>query len=213
MTFLSIWSVFAPVVASALMIPNSPPGAELITPILQQSTPTIAIVPVDKPAMTSEEGILAEGPITPAINPDVTLSKKSLKSLVADLATANTVDAAHDCLAATVYFESRAEPLEGQLAVAEVVINRTKSKRFRRTICDVVKQPKQFSFVRGGAIPYADRKSRSWKRAVAVAKIARENLWSSSASKALYFHADYAKPGWRHRLQHQATLGNHIFYR
>jgi spore germination cell wall hydrolase CwlJ-like protein len=211
MTFLSIWSVFAPVVASALMIPNTPPGAELITPIIQESTPTIAIVPAEKLAMASNDGIRDVAPA--ALGQNSALSKKSLKALVADLATAKTTDAAHDCLAATVYFESRAEPLEGQLAVAEVVINRTKSKRFRRTICDVVKQPKQFSFVRGGAIPYADRSSRSWKRAVAVAKIARENLWSSSASKALYFHADYAKPGWRHRLQHQATLGNHIFYR
>src|SRR3546814_7999380 len=80
--------------------------------------------------------------------------------LVVDLSTPTTRDAAHDCLAATIYHESRAEPLEGQLAVAEVVINRTQSPSFRRTICGVVTQPKQFSFVRNGAIPYPDRNSR-----------------------------------------------------
>src|SRR3546814_1142084 len=84
--------------------------------------------------------------------------------LVVDLSTPTTRDAAHDCLAATIYHESRAEPLEGQLAVAEVVINRTQSPSFRRTICGVVTQPKQFSFVRNGAIPYPDRNSRAWKR-------------------------------------------------
>src|SRR3546814_17950769 len=90
-----------------------------------------------------------------------------------------------DCLAATIYHESRAEPLEGQLAVAEVVINRTQSPSFRRTICGVVTQPKQFSFVRNGAIPYPDRHSRAWKRSVAVARIARENLWSRSAANEI----------------------------
>src|SRR3546814_3607007 len=83
-------------------------------------------------------------------------SARTLKGLVADLSTPTTREAAHDCLAATIYHESRAEPLEGQLAVAEVVINRTQSPSFRRTICGVVTQPKQFSFVRNGAI---DRKS------------------------------------------------------
>lgn len=138
---------------------------------------------------------------------------KSLNSLVADLSSPLTSDASHDCLAATVYYESRAEPLEGQLAVAEVVINRTQAPNFRRTICGVVKQPDQFSFVRGGAIPFPDRNSRSWRRAVAVAKIARENLWSSKAAEALYFHADHVSPRWRHKFKAQATLGNHIFYR
>jgi spore germination cell wall hydrolase CwlJ-like protein len=138
---------------------------------------------------------------------------RTLKGLVADLSTPNTSDSSHDCLAAAIYHESRAEPLEGQLAVAEVVINRTQSRSFRRTICGVVTQPNQFSFVRRGAIPFPDRNSRAWKRSVAIARIARDNLWSSSAAHALYFHADYASPSWRHSKKLQATLGNHIFYR
>src|SRR3546814_10874082 len=78
--------------------------------------------------------IIADQPAKPAPKS----SARTLKGLVADLSTPTTRDAAHDCLAATIYHESRAEPLEGQLAVAEVVINRTQSPSFRRTICGVV---------------------------------------------------------------------------
>src|SRR3546814_11077239 len=82
--------------------------------------------------------IIADQPAKPAPKS----SARTLKGLVADLSTPTTRDAAHDCLAATIYHESRAEPLEGQLAVAEVVINRTQSPSFRRTICGVVTQPR-----------------------------------------------------------------------
>lgn len=115
-----------------------------------------------------------------------------------------------ECLADAVYFESKGEPLSGQLAVAEVIINRTTSGRFPTSICSVVKQPGQFSFVRGGRIPDAPE-GQQYRTAAAIAKVALADAWDSPAPQALYFHARRVSPGWnRARV---ATIGNHIFFR
>ncbi len=78
---------------------------------------------------------------------------RSLADLVADYSGTETPDAETECLARAVYWESKGEPLAGQLTVAEVIINRARSGRFASTICGVVRQRGQFSFVRGGHIP------------------------------------------------------------
>jgi len=136
---------------------------------------------------------------------------RSLADLVADYAGAETPDEETDCLARAVYWESKGEPLAGQLAVAEVIINRSQSGRFASTICGVVRQRGQFSFVRGGYIPAAPQGSRDWRTAVAIAQIARQDLADGGAPRALFFHARRARPGWR--LTRVATVGNHVFYR
>lgn len=120
-------------------------------------------------------------------------------------------DAELNCLAIGVYYESKGEPLEGQLAVAEVILNRAESGRFPRTVCGVLKQRGQFSFVRGGQLPQPPESARAWKTALAVAKVARGDLWDSKVSNALYFHARYVSPGWRRARV--GSVGNHIFYR
>ena len=136
---------------------------------------------------------------------------RSLDELVARHASARTSDEQHECLAGAVYFESKGEPLRGQLSVAEVILNRTRSGRFPASVCGVVKQRGQFSFVRGGRIPAVARASAAWKRAVAIAHIARAKLADGAAPKALFFHARYVSPRWR--LTRVAAVGNHIFYR
>jgi len=136
---------------------------------------------------------------------------RSLSELVADHAGTETPDEETECLARAVYWESKGEPLAGQLTVAEVIINRSQSGRFASTICGVVRQRGQFSFVRGGHIPQAREGSRDWRVAVAIARIARQDLADGSAPRALFFHARHARPGWR--LTRVATVGNHVFYR
>lgn len=116
-----------------------------------------------------------------------------------------------NCLAAGVYHESKGEPLEGQLAVAKVILNRTLSGRFPRSVCGVLKQRGQFSFVRGGSIPQPPASAKAWKTALAVAKVARADKWDSKVSQALYFHAAHVSPGWRRARV--GSVGNHIFYR
>jgi spore germination cell wall hydrolase CwlJ-like protein len=138
--------------------------------------------------------------------------RRSLAELVALHASAETEDSEHECLANAIYFESKGEPLSGQLSVAEVVLNRATSGKFPKSICGVVKQSRQFSFVRGGRLPAVPRASAAWKKAVAVASIAQQDLADSPASRALFFHATRVRPGWR-GLTRVATVGNHIFYR
>lgn len=117
------------------------------------------------------------------------------------------------CLAQAIYFEARGEPLDGQLAVGQVVVNRSHSGLYPADYCSVVTQPAQFSFVRRGVIPQADIASRAWARAKAVAQIAHQELWQSEAKDALFFHASYVKPSWAHRKTALARIDTHIFYR
>lgn len=120
-------------------------------------------------------------------------------------------DAELNCLAIGVYYESKGEPLEGQLAVAEVILNRAKSGRFPASVCGVLTQRGQFSFVRGGRLPQPPAGTRAWKTALAVAQVARDDSWDSRVSNALFFHARYVSPGWRRARV--GSVGNHIFYR
>ena len=115
------------------------------------------------------------------------------------------------CLAGAIYFEGRGEPLAGQLAVAQVILNRTKSGRFPTGVCDVIKQRGQFSFVRRGEIPAVSPSRSAYRTAVAVAKVALSQAWASTAGKALYFNTPGNRPG--ARVQKVAAIGNHIFYR
>ena len=133
------------------------------------------------------------------------------------LVAANSVGAALDeqgkCLATAVYFESMGESLEGQLAVANVVINRARSGRYPSSWCGVVKQKAQFSFVRGGRFPHVNTASDAWRKAEAIARIAALNLTSAVSSDVLWYHADYVAPRWRNNLQRAEQIGAHIFYR
>ena len=140
-------------------------------------------------------------------------ARRSLDALVAEHAGIDTTDEQFECLASAVYFESRGEPLEGQLAVAEVILNRVASGRFRSTICQVVTQPSQFSFVRRGQIPQAPRSSAAWQRAVAIARIAIDNLHDVTGDDSLFFHATYVRPAWGRANARIARIGNHVFYR
>lgn len=150
-------------------------------------------------------------PVPAPAEPAETRAPLGLAELVAEHSGTWTADAEHDCLAGAVYFESKGEPLRGQLSVAEVILNRMRSGRFPKSACGVVKQRGQFSFVRGGRIPAIARGSLAWKRAVAIAHIAREGLADGGAPRALFFHARYVSPRWR--LTRVAAVGNHIFYR
>lgn len=136
-----------------------------------------------------------------------------LYALVDKFATNAPLDEQTNCLATAIYFESRGESLEGQLAVAHVVMNRAASGRYPPTWCEVVKQPYQFSFVRHGEFPQADTNSEAWKKAEAVAELAAANVVPSISPDVLWYHANYVAPSWRHNLQEVRQIGAHIFYR
>ena len=173
-----------------------------------------AIATIDAPSLPAPAPVTLEAiaaPQAPAVEAEAKPAVRSLTEMVGDLRGSETQDAEHDCLATAIYFESKGEPLHGQLAVAEVVMNRAASGRFPKSLCGVVKQPGQFSFVRGGRLPSLPRASAHWKTAVAIASIARQDLADSEAENALFFHARRVSPVWKRKRV--ATLGNHVFYR
>ncbi|BBB13849.1 cell wall hydrolase [Sphingopyxis sp. FD7] len=165
--------------------------------------PTEAELPVEEQG-DPERDAAPESENTPPV------TAASLAALVAATPKPATIDGELRCLAGAVYFESRGESLPGQLAVAHVVINRARSGRFPASLCGVVHQKRQFSFVRGGRMP-AIREGAQWDTAVAIAQIALDGSWKNHAPGALFFHARYVSPGWR--KTRIAQIDNHIFYR
>ncbi len=166
------------------------------------SAPTVEYVsePVVQPA--PESGSAASAP-----------AASSLSELVSAMPRDAALSREMECLAGAIYFEARGEPLAGQLAVGQVVVNRSESGRYPDDYCGVVYQPSQFSFVRGGRMPSIDRSSIAWHRASAIARIAHQGLWDSQAGDSLYFHARYVRPSWSRTKIARATIDSHIFYR
>jgi N-acetylmuramoyl-L-alanine amidase len=135
-----------------------------------------------------------------------------LYALVGKYATDAQLDEQTTCLATAVYFEARGESLEGQLAVARVVMNRAASGKYPPSWCATVKQPAQFSFVRNGQFPQVGVGSDAWRKAQAVAELAAANIVPSIRNDVLWYHATYVAPSWGQRLSVDQKIGAHIFY-
>jgi N-acetylmuramoyl-L-alanine amidase len=136
-----------------------------------------------------------------------------LYALVDRYSAGATLSDEANCVATAVYFEARGESLEGQLAVAKVVMNRAASGKYPTSWCGVVKQPAQFSFVRHGAFPWVDVQSDAWRKAQGVTRLAINNAVPSLSNDVLWYHADYVAPSWGHHLSFVQKIGQHIFYR
>jgi len=138
-------------------------------------------------------------------------------SLVERYANASgpALDEQANCIAIAVYHEARGESVEGQLAVARVIMNRAASGKYPASWCGTVKQPWQFSFVnpRTGEFPFTDMSSNSWRKAVAVTRLATSNTIPMLSNDVLWYHADYVAPSWGRRLTRVNKIGTHIFYR
>jgi N-acetylmuramoyl-L-alanine amidase len=192
---------------------------EMNTPNVTPATPASALTPT--PAV--ETSIPASTPAAPVAQPAaiaatpepqprvIEAPRRALAQAVEAFTAGAAGDAEQDCLATAVYFEAKGEPLRGQLAVAQVILNRTHSGRFPSSVCGVVRQKGQFSFVRGGRLPAAPRSSAAWRTAVAIARRALDGTSERPAANALFFHARSVSTGW-HAVR-VATIGNHLFYR
>jgi spore germination cell wall hydrolase CwlJ-like protein len=167
-------------------------------------------------APTSNAVVTEAVPMTEAVavglendEPAISAPAPSLSQLVARIDADNVVDDRDlNCLATAVYFESRGEPMEGQLAVAQTIINRVESGRYASTVCGVINQPKQFSYDRSRT----PRAGQDWETAQAIARIAMEDMWHEVAPRAVSFHARRVAPKWAGKTR-VATIGNHVFYR
>ena len=138
-----------------------------------------------------------------------------LYALVDRFSTASQLDEQANCIAVAVYHEARGESLEGQLAVAKVIMNRAASGKYPPSWCATVKQPWQFSFVnpRSGQFPYTNTDCVAWRKAVGVTQLAINNAFPSVDNDVLWYHATYVAPSWGRRLNMAQKIGTHIFYR
>jgi N-acetylmuramoyl-L-alanine amidase len=138
-----------------------------------------------------------------------------LYALVDKFAAGEPLNDEANCVAVAVYHEARGESLEGQLAVAKVIMNRARSGKYPTSWCGVVKQPWQFSFVnpRSGYMPSVDQSSASWRKALGVTRLAVANAVQTVPEDCLWYHADYVAPSWGRRLTRVEKIGAHIFYR
>ena len=136
-----------------------------------------------------------------------------LYALVDRFAAGAPLTAEANCIAVAVYHEARGESLEGQMAVAKVIMNRAASGKYPTSWCGVVKQPWQFSFVRRGQFPSVDQSSTAWHKALGVTRLAVANAVQSVPSECLWYHADYVAPSWGRNLTRVEKIGAHIFYR
>jgi len=110
------------------------------------------------------------------------------------------------CLVESIYHEARGETLKGQQLVATVIINRVRSSKYPNTICEVVKQPYQFScFNRKLSI----KDKKSWSKIYNRAKLFLEPI----NSKIMYYHNTSVSPNWASQKTKVLQAGNHIFYR
>lgn len=205
----------APVSIIPHQISVAPESPQIVVPVQIDAygafaeTPAVPEAALDATA-TLPPVVVAPAPIAP--EPVLPAKRATLAQLVATHRSSSIPDRERECLAGAIYFESKGEPLSGQVAVGQVIANRANSGRFPKSWCGVVFQRSQFSFVRGGNLPAIPRSSAHWKTAVAVAHIVANDLTDAVVPKALFFHARYVSPNWK-RLSRVATVGNHVFYR
>ena len=136
-----------------------------------------------------------------------------------------------ECMALNIYHEARGERIEGQVAVSQVVLNRKKSNFFPNTVCGVIKQAKisrwylenhnrevpvrnqcQFSW-------YCDGKSdnprdmRAWGHSLTIASQVMRGEHPDLTQGAMFYHAHYVEPYWKHTMLHVGNVGDHLFYK
>ena len=125
-------------------------------------------------------------------------------------------DAQFECLAKALYFEARGEPVEGQVAVAEVVLNRVDSPRFPETICEVVHEARtrscQFSFMCDGKAETI-RDDEAWATAARISRAMIDGAPRRLTGGATFFHAGFVRPFWAGKFALTAEIGGHLFYR
>jgi hypothetical protein len=194
--------------------PAGEPGSIFDAPVEREDLPPLPSDPgvVMKNGTGGGQSVAAKGevtgehqrPMTPAelLGLDETTRSKSEK-----------------CLAEAIYFESRGEAVRGQMAVAQVILNRVFSGKYPNTVCGVVYQNAhrrlhcQFTFACDG-IPDIVREPDMWERAQTIAaEMLDGKLWLPEVGKATHYHASWVRPGWVREMTKMHRLGVHTFYR
>ncbi len=209
----------------------APSGAALKTPTVTAlyatkpaASVTVALPSASPTVMLANGTRIAAVPPAPASAAAPAIAREAawlyrngwpLYALVDRYGAGAPLDEQSNCIAVAIYHEARGESLDGQLAVARVIMNRASSGKYPGSWCGVVKQPWQFSFVnpRTGDYPAVNFSSASWRKAQAITRLAISNAVPSLSHDVLWYHADYVAPSWGRRLSRVQKIGTHIFYR
>ena len=130
------------------------------------------------------------------------------------------------CMAANIYHEAKNQPMVGQIAVAQVVMNRANDSRYPDNVCDVIKQGLtykngkvvlgkcQFSWYCDGKKDDVDKKSEKWRNSLRYASMVKTNRITLDVTEgATHYHATYVRPAWARTKTKTVRINRHIFYR
>ncbi len=208
-----LWSL----TALTLLVGAPSASASLGTNIYSAFVPVtkVSLISPDELTPAEKEKIEALNSLVPA-NPALAIAapRFSLDALGADPLSATS---ALDCMTAAIYYEAASEPITGQRAVAQVILNRLRHPAFPNSVCDVVFQGSerssgcQFTFTCDGSLARAPAPGL-WSRARGVAAAALGGFVETSVGHATHYHATYVLPYWAPRLEKLTTIGSHIFY-
>ena len=177
-----------------------------------------AVLPVDPGVVPHEgESVAGKGQVNSQVNTD---HRTHMKTPAERLGLeGHAREKQEKCLAEAVYFEARGEAVRGQIAVAQVVMNRVFSGFYPTTVCGVVYQNAnrrlacQFTFACDG-IPDVVREPDMWVRARKIAKATLDGqLWLPEVAKSTHYHAYWVHPSWVHEMKKLYRTGVHTFYR
>ncbi len=206
--------------------PKAPQTRRAVRP----SRPTNAVVRADSPRAESPGAVTSPAvlastrePMSTIMPPPVRTSAvrsigRGYRAPSLDLRTAPVVPTnALDCLTQAIYYEARTESEDGQAAVAEVVLNRSRSGVYPADVCAVVYQRNsrtcQFTFTCDGSIGRGAVNATAWARAERIAR----SVYAGSSqallpASSVNYHANYVRPSWGSRLARIRQIGAHIFY-
>ena len=200
-------------------------GLEAIAPWAPGEAPVVLASHGDPDIKQSALGPMSpdgegKGGESTASKGEVTGDDQRPRSPAERLALTGTARAkAEKCLANAVYFEARGESVRGQIAVAQVVMNRVFSPFYPNDVCGVVYQNAhrhlacQFTFACDG-IPDIVTEPDAWERAKRIARdVLDGKLWMPEVSKSTHYHAYWVHPDWVHEMKKVYRLGVHTFYR
>ena len=157
--------------------------------------------------------LLAAADAGPSIAVDLTAAPPFL----AQAANATAAARALECLTSAIYYEARSEPIEGQQAVAQVVLNRVRNPAFPNSVCGTVFEGSsretgcQFTFTCDGSMA-ARREPGAWERARRIAAAALAGFVYQPIGAATYYHTTAVHPWWDAKVRQVAHIGAHLFF-
>lgn len=199
---------------SMLGLPMLLLGASCVPPVAAgQGVRTLASAAPARSAPAARGKAPAPLPPAEAIAPG-----RAAEPFAVGTASRRDIAASLQCLTAAVYYEARSEGLEGQRAVAQVVLNRVRHSAFPKSVCGVVFQGSsrrtgcQFSFTCDGSLRGA-RDREAWLKARRVATTALAGGVYGPVGLATHYHTTAIRPWWASAMRPAVTVGSHIFYR